>query len=102
MWSCQVKLCHILIEHTLELLLMENEQVVKAFLPHAPQKAFADGVRSWRVIRRFENLNCTCCHYPSKARPKSVIIITNQIPRSLPIRRGFPELLHNPRIGRRS
>jgi hypothetical protein len=35
--------------------------------------------RLWRVIRRFENLNSTRCRYPSKARPKFAIIITNQV-----------------------
>ncbi len=75
---------------------MEDQQIVKAFLPQTPQKAFADGVRAWRVIRRFENLNGTCCCHPSEARPKFAIIITNQILRCLPIRRGFSKLLSNP------
>jgi hypothetical protein len=44
MRSCPIKVCHILIEHTLELLLMENQRMVKAFSPHTPQEAFADGV----------------------------------------------------------
>src|SRR5260370_11514296 len=102
MRSCPIEVRHILIEHALELLLMEDLQMVKAFLPHTPHKAFADGVRSWRVIRRFENLNGTRYRYSSEAGPKFAIIITNQILRCLPIRRGFPKLLRNPRIGRRS
>jgi hypothetical protein len=102
MWSRPIEVCHILIEHALELLLMEDQQMVKAFLPHTPHKAFADGVRAWRVIRRFENLNGTCCCHPSEAGPKFAIIITNQILRCLPIRRGFSKLLRNPGIGGRS
>ena len=76
--------------------------MVKAFLPHTPHKAFADGVRAWRVIRRFENLNGTRYRHPSEAGPKFAIIITNQILRCLPIRRGFSKLLRNPGIGGRS
>jgi hypothetical protein len=76
---------------------VEDEQMVKAFLPHTPQKAFADGVCAWRVIRYFEGLNGTRCRHPSEARPKFAIIITNQILRCLPIRGGFSERYAPPR-----
>ena len=36
MRSCPVEVHHILIEHALELLLAEDQQMVKAFLPHTP------------------------------------------------------------------
>jgi hypothetical protein len=90
------------ISHTLELFLMEDQQMVKAFLPHTPQKAFADSVCAWRVKRYFEGLNGTRCRHPSEARPKFAIIITNQIRRCLPIGRGFSKLLRHPGIGGRS
>jgi hypothetical protein len=102
MRSCSIEVCHIPIEYSLELFLMEDQQMVKAFLPHTPQKAFADGIRSWRMIRCFENLNGTRCRYPGEARPKFVIIITNQILRCLPKWRGFSKLLRHPGIGGRS
>ena len=76
--------------------------MVMAFLPHTPHKAFADGIGSWRMIRRCENLNGTRYSHPSEARPKFAIIITNEIPGNLPIRRGFPKLLRNQGIGGRS
>ena len=44
MRSCLVEVGHIRIEHTLELPLMQEQQVVEAFLPHTPHEAFADGV----------------------------------------------------------
>jgi hypothetical protein len=50
----------------------------------------------------FENLNGTRYRHPSEAGPKFAIIITNQILRCLPIRRGFSKLLRNPGIGGRS
>ena len=101
MWSGSIEVRHILIEHPLELLLIENQQVVKAFLPYTPQKAFADGIRSWSMIGRFENLDGTRGRHPSEARPKFALVLTNQILRRLPIRGGFSELLRNPGIGRR-
>ena len=90
------------ISHALKLLLMEDQQMVKAFLPHTPQKAFADGVCAWRVKRYFEGLHGTRCRHPREARPKFAIIITNQILRCLPIGRGFSKLLRHPGIGGRS
>src|SRR5258708_12916951 len=98
MWSCPIEVSHILIEHALELLLVEDQQVVKAFLPHTPQEAFADRIGSWSVIGCFENLNHTRCSHTSKARPKFAIVITNQIRRCMPIRSSFSELLRHPGI----
>ena len=81
---------------------MEDQQMVKAFLPHTPHKAFTDGVRSWRVIRRFENLNGTRGRHPSETGAKFTIVIPNHILRYLPIWRGFSKLLRNPGISGRS
>jgi len=102
MRSCPVEVHHILIEHPLELLLAEDQQMVEAFLSYTPQIAFADRIGAFRMIGRFENLNSTRCRHASKARPKFAIVITNQILRRLPIGSSFPELLRHPGIGRRS
>jgi hypothetical protein len=50
MRSCLVEVDHIGIEHALELPLMQNQQMIEAFLPHAPQEALTDRIGSWRVI----------------------------------------------------
>src|SRR5260370_27958054 len=84
MRSSMVEVCHILIEHALELPLVKDQDMIKAFLSHTPQEAFADRIGSWRMIRRFENLNRIRCRHASKARPKFAIVITNQILRRLP------------------
>jgi hypothetical protein len=44
MGSYMVEVGHIGIEHALELPLMQDQQVVQAFLPHTPQEAFADHI----------------------------------------------------------
>jgi hypothetical protein len=49
MRSCLVEVRHILIEHALELLLVEDEQVVEAFLPHTP----CDDFRGYLVAANF-------------------------------------------------
>ena len=102
MRSCPVEVHHILIEHALQLLLAEDQQMVKALLSYTPQEAFADRIGLWRMIGRFEDLNCTRCRHVSKARPKFAIVSTNQIRWRLPIGSSFPELLRTPGIGRRS
>jgi len=91
MGSCSVEVAHIRIEHALELLLAEDQQVVQAFLSDAPQEAFADRIGSWRVIRRFENLNRTRGRHASKARPKFAIGIPNQVLWRLPIGSRFSQ-----------
>jgi hypothetical protein len=66
------------------LLLVEDQEMVQAFLSHTPQEAFADRIGLWRVIGRFEHLNRTRFRHASKARPKFAIVIANQIHRYLP------------------
>jgi hypothetical protein len=97
MRSCSVEVPHILIEHALELLLVEDQEMVQAFLSHTPQEAFADRIGLWRVIGRFENLNRTRFSHASKARPKFAIVIANQILRYLSIRSSFSERYAQPK-----
>jgi len=97
MRSCLVEVRHIRIEYPLELLLVKDQQVVEAFLPHTPHEAFADCIGSWCVKGSFENLNSTRCRHASKAKPKFAIVITNQIRWRLPIRCCFSERYVRPR-----
>ena len=102
MRSCLVEVRHIRLEDALKLPLVEDQQVVKAFLPHTPQESLTDGIGLRRVIGGFENLDATCPRHPSKARPKFGIVVSNQIFRRLSKRRGFSELLRDLGIGWRS
>ncbi len=102
MRSCPIEVGYIPIEHALQLLLIEDQQVVEAFLSYTPQEAFADRIGSGSVIGRVENLNSTCCRHTSEAGPIFAVVITNQILRSLSIRGGFSKLLCHPGIGRGS
>jgi hypothetical protein len=69
-------------QNTLELLLLKDQQMVEAFLAYTPHEAFADGIGLWSMNRRFEQL---------------AVVITDQIPGCLPIRRRFPERYGLPR-----
>jgi hypothetical protein len=95
-----VEVGHIPIENPLELHLAKEQQVVKAFLSHTPQEAFADRIGSGSVIRGVKKLNRTRCRHPGETGPKFPIVIADQILRCLPIGRGFAQLLGHPGISR--
>ncbi len=67
MGSCLIEVGDIAIDHALELLLVEDEEVVQAFLPHTSGEAFTDSIGSWGMNRRFEDLDRARFRYPSKA-----------------------------------
>ena len=56
------------VEHTVELLLIKDQHMVKALTSHASQKAFADRIRSWCIIRCFEDLHVARCCYTVETR----------------------------------
>ena len=92
-----VEVGHILIEHALELPLVKDQDMIKTFLSHTPQEAFADRIGSRCMIRCFENLNRTGCRYTSEYGSKSAIVIKNQILWRLPIGSSFSERYAPPR-----
>ena len=77
----------------LQLLLMQDEQVIEAFLPHTSQEALADGIGSGCTNRRFQDLDRARFRHTSKTRSKLAIVIANQVLRCLPIQGGFAQLL---------
>src|SRR5215467_7073160 len=74
-----VEVDHIGIEHALELLLLKDQQVIEAFLPHASQKSLADGICSGCVVRGLEKLDANGPRHSSEAGPEFGIVIPNQI-----------------------
>ena len=102
MGSCLIEGGHIRLEHALELPLMQDQQVIEAFLSHTSQEALTDGIGSVCMNRRFEDLDRARFRHTSKARPKLAIVITNQVLGCEPIRGRFSQLLGHPGIRRRS
>src|SRR6266568_6629731 len=74
MGSCSVEVCYIPIEHTLELLLAEDQQVVKACLSDTPQEAFAHRIGAGSVIRRSRHFNGTRRCHSGKTGSKLAIL----------------------------
>ena len=97
-----VEVVHIGVEHALELLLMQDEQMVEALTSDTTEEALADRIRSRGMIRRFENLDATRLGNLREGHSKLTIVITDEVLRSHTIGGGFPKLLRGPSIRRRS
>jgi hypothetical protein len=86
-----VEVEHIRVKHTMELLLMQDEQMIEAFTLDTAQKPFTHGIRSRSVIRDGEHLDVTCLREPCEAHPELAIMITDEVLRSLAIGGGLPQ-----------
>src|SRR5437588_7518773 len=67
MRSGSVEGVHIRVEHAVELLLMQDEQMIEALTPYTAEEPLTDGIRARGVIRSFKNLNVTRLSNPSEA-----------------------------------
>ena len=74
-----VEVVHIRVEHAVELLLMQDEHMIEALMPHTAQEAFTDRIGPWCVVRRFQDLDATGLGNPIEDHPKLAIIIPNEI-----------------------
>ena len=102
MGSGLIKVQHIVLEKEVELLLMQDEEVIQAFSPHASQKTFTDGIRSRGSVWRAKHLDGTRGRYTRKTRSEFTIIVSNQVFGCLSIRSCLSQLLRDPGIGRGS
>ena len=82
--------------------LLQDQQVIEAFLTNTSLEAFTDGIGSGSVNGGFEQPDATGSRHTSEARPKFGIVIPNQVLGRVPIRSRFSQLLRDPRIGWRS
>jgi hypothetical protein len=84
-----VEVLDIGIKYAVELLLMQDEHVIKALATHTSNKPFTDGIRSRSLIRCSENLDVTYFRNPREAHPKLAIVITDEVLRPHAIGGGF-------------
>ncbi len=89
-------------QDTMQLLLLQDEQVIETLATHAAQKPFTDGIGPWCVIGRFEYLDAAGCGHVRETGSKFAITITNEILRRLSIGGCLSQLLCGPGIGRRA
>jgi len=79
MWSGSIEVLDIGVEDTVELFLMQDEQMIEAFTSYTPQEAFTDGIGSRGVIRRFENLDSTRSRNTGEVHPKLAIVLPKKV-----------------------
>jgi hypothetical protein len=75
--------------------------MIQALSPDTSQKAFTNGIGSWRVIRCFQDLDAARCSNSSETRPKLAIVIANKILRRVSIWSCLSQLLCGPLVSRR-
>ena len=97
-----VEVVQIRVEHALELLLIQDEQMIEALTSHTAKESLTDGIGARSVKRSFENLDATGLGNPREGHPKLAIVITDKILRPHTKGGGFPKLLCCPSIGGRS
>jgi actin-like ATPase involved in cell morphogenesis len=86
-----VEVVQIRVEHAVELLLMQDEQMIEALTPDTAEEPLTNGIRARGIIRSCKNLDVTRLRHPSEAHPKLVVIITDEVLRSLAIGGGLPQ-----------
>jgi hypothetical protein len=89
-------------EKPVELLLMEDQEVIQTFSPHASQEAFTHGIGSRSSVRRSKGFDVARGCYSCEFQPEFAIIVPNQVSWSFSIRSRLSQLLRRPGIRRRS
>jgi len=95
-----VEVGHVLPEHAGEVALAEDQDVIQALAPYAPQEALAHRIRPWRTIGRSHDRDATRRRHPREGRPESAVVVVDEIPRALVERGRLAELLRDPGVRR--
>jgi hypothetical protein len=90
MWPSLIVVHDIGLEETVELFLLQDQEMVQAFSPDASQKAFADGIYSRRSVQRSKYFDTTCYCHSCNMLPEFAIIIPDEIIWGLPKWCGLP------------
>jgi len=85
-------------QDTIQLLLLQDEQVIETLATHTAEEALADGIGTWSMIGRFENFDATGLGNPREGHAKFAIVIPDEIFRPHTKGGGEPSLLRRPSI----
>jgi hypothetical protein len=102
MWPGLIEVLDIGMKDTLQLLLLQDEQVIETLATHTAQKPFTDGIGARSVRGCFQDLNAAGGGHSSKTGTKLAITIPIEILRPSSIGSRFPKLLRRPGIGWRA
>ena len=75
--------------------------MVEALPPHAAEKPLADRVQVRRLGRDGHDFNASSRRDCGELASELVVVVPDQVPRALTLRRGLPELLSGPAVARK-
>src|SRR5262245_49293675 len=90
----------ILVNHAIEVPVVQDDDVVETLPAKRPKQAFADGIHVWRANRSLDDINARGFRQRIEGWPVFAVPITQQEARSAPERRRVEELLRDPGPGR--
>ena len=90
MRSSLIEVLDIATKDTMQLLLLEDEQVIETLSPHTAQKAFTDSVSPWCVIRCFQDLDAAGGCHARETGSKLAVTIPNEIRAALVQKESLP------------
>ena len=99
MGASVIEVHRIRLEHTEELLFMQNQQMIETLTSYASQETFTESVGSRGMKWCPQELDSCPAHHAGKARTELAVVVTDQEPRRLPKGCCFSELLGDPGIG---
>ena len=91
LWPGSIEVLNIGSQDSLELLLLQDEQVIETLATHTQEKAFTDRIGSWCMIRRFQDLDATRLGNPREAHTKFALIIPDEVFRTYAKGDGLPK-----------
>ncbi len=80
-----IEVVDILVEHAPQVAFSEDQEMIEALPPDAPEEALADGVGPRRARRRAQDPDAADRGYPSKIGPELAVVIADQEARRPPV-----------------
>src|SRR5512142_1103079 len=94
----RIEECDVFFDYPIQLRFAHNEQMIKAFPPHAAQKPLTNGIGPWRTIWGAQHLDGRRSRHEREVLPELGIVVANQEAGRSAMGRRLTQLLRNPGI----
>jgi hypothetical protein len=94
-----IEVVYILAKYPPKMAFMEDEKMVQALAAHTPEESLTDRIGSWGMEGSGQHLDLAGGCQTREHGTVLAVVITDQIPRLVPKRRGLSQLLGDPCIG---
>ncbi len=79
MWPCPVEERNVFFEHSIQLPVAQDQQVIETFALHTAQKSLTDGVRPRRTIGSSQALNPRGLGYRRELGTEFAMVVADQV-----------------------